>query len=87
MAVSNREELVKKFKQHENDCGSVEVQVVQLTERIVQLTKHAGEHAKDHSTKRGLIKLVNRRKKFLTYLQKNNKETYKELIQELGLRK
>lgn len=87
MAFTNREELVSKFQHHANDCGSLEVQVVKLTERILQLTEHASVHKKDHSTKRGLLMLVNRRKRFLEYIKKHNESTYKSLIQSLGLRK
>lgn len=87
MSLKNKNEIIKKFMQHEKDCGSVEVQVIDLTDKIKKLTEHTVANPKDHSSKVGLLKMVNRRKKFLDYTKKHNEPMYKELIKELGLRK
>lgn len=82
-----RADKEKQFQLHDKDTGSVEVQVVQLTERIEQITEHAKVNPKDFSSKRGLIILVNRRRKFLDYIKKHKENVYRELIKNLGLRK
>lgn len=87
MALKNFEVLQNKFKLHETDCGSVELQVVNLTDEILRLTGHATKNPKDFSSKLGLIKLVKRRERFLKYVKKHNEPTYRELLKELGLRK
>lgn len=87
MVRNQNEGLIKKFQKNENDTGSIEVQIVELTSRINQLTGHAKSNPKDFSTKRGLVNLVNRRKKFLEYVKKHSEPMYKEMIRELGLRK
>ncbi len=87
MTDTQKNELQQKFKLHEQDTGSVEVQIVKLTERIEQLTEHAKVNPKDFSSKRGLLILVNRRRKFLDYVKKHKEETYRDLIKNLGLRK
>ncbi len=79
--------LSDKFKKHETDTGSVEVQIVALTEDINKLQGHCGLNPKDFSSKRGLLKKVNRRKRFLLYIKKHKTEAYTDLIKELGLRK
>ena len=79
--------IVEKFRQHETDTGSPEVQVALLTERITQLTEHFKTHKKDHHSRRGLLMLVGQRRRLLGYLQKNDLEGYRELIRELGLRR
>ena len=79
--------LVTQYKRHEKDTGSPEVQVALLSERIGQLTDHFKTHKKDHHSRRGLLKLVGRRRRFLTYLQKHDLEGYRALIKELGLRR
>ena len=76
-----------KFGKHEKDTGSPEVQIAMLTERINGLTEHLRTHAKDHYSRRGLLKLVGRRRRFLNYLQKKDLEGYRALIKELGLRR
>ncbi len=76
-----------KFGKHETDTGSPEVQIAMLTERINGLTDHLRTHAKDHYSRRGLLKLVGRRRRFLNYLQKKDLEGYRALIKELGLRR
>ncbi|QQL46315.1 30S ribosomal protein S15 [Sulfuriroseicoccus oceanibius] len=75
------------FRQHESDTGSSHVQIARLTERILHLTAHMGSNRKDFSSRRGLLKLVARRRKLLDYVKRENEEQYKELIQKLGLRK
>ena len=80
-------EVKKEYKLHEQDTGSSEVQVALLTARIKELTEHLKLHTKDHSSRRGLIMMVNKRRKLLTYVQKKDDARYKELIGKLGLRK
>ena len=79
--------IIKNHSRHEKDTGSSEVQVAILSARITDLTEHFKSHNKDHHSRRGLLKLVGRRRKLLEYLKKNNLESYKRLIQSLGLRK
>ena len=80
-------ELVTKHGQSETDTGSVDVQVALLTARINHLTEHFKTHAKDHASRRGLLRLVGKRRNLLAYLRKNELEKYRALIAELGLRK
>lgn len=80
-------EIKNEFKRSEQDTGSVEVQVALLSSRIKELTEHLKNHSKDHSSRRGLIMMVNKRRKLLGYLQKKDDARYKELISKLGLRK
>lgn len=79
--------VVEKFQQHEQDTGSVEVQVVTLTASINELQGHCQQNPKDFSSQRGLLKMVNQRRRFLEYLKRRKNTTHKELIKELGLRK
>ncbi|MDE6431890.1 MAG: 30S ribosomal protein S15 [Opitutales bacterium] len=83
----NKEEIIKKFSQHEGDTGSSEVQIALLTSRIKHLTEHLKTHVKDFHSRHGLIALANRRRKLLKYLKKNNADSYKNIIQKLNLRK
>lgn len=80
-------EVKNEYKLHEQDTGSAEVQVALLTARIKELTEHLKLHTKDHSSRRGLIMMVNKRRKLLTYVQRKDDARYKELIGKLGLRK
>ena len=82
-----KQEIVGKHGQHESDTGSTEVQVALLTTRINELTEHLRAHPKDHHSRRGLLKLVGRRRRLLDYLQRTNLEGYRALIKELGLRR
>ena len=85
-----KEEKQDIFKQHghsASDTGSTEVQIAMLTRRINQLTEHLRTHKHDHHSRRGLLKLVGRRRRFLNYLQRTNVEGYRALIKELGLRR
>jgi small subunit ribosomal protein S15 len=80
-------EIFKKHGRSETDTGSAQVQIAMLTRRINELTEHLREHPKDHYSRRGLLKLVGRRRRFLSYLQRNDLEGYRALIKELGLRR
>ena len=79
--------IIEKFKLHEHDSGSAEVQIALLSERIRQLTEHFQVHKKDHASRRGLLKLVGRRRKLLDYLKNKKVEDYRIIIKELNLRK
>ncbi len=83
----NEKNIEKKFQHHDKDTGSVEVQIVKMTEEINKLTGHFEKEKKDFSGRRGLTKLVNRRRKFLDYIKKKNQTLYKKLIEALELRK
>jgi len=80
-------EIKNEFKRSEQDTGSADVQVALLTSRIKELTEHLKIHKKDHSSRRGLIMMVNKRRKLLSYVQKEDDARYKELIAKLGLRR
>jgi small subunit ribosomal protein S15 len=82
-----KQEIIKKHRAGKTDTGSTKVQVALLTERINGLTEHLRTHPKDHYSRRGLLKLVGRRRRFLDYLQKKDLEGYRSLIRELGLRR
>jgi len=86
--AENTETLdIKQFQLHESDTGSADVQVALLTRRIGQLTEHLKSHAKDHSSRRGLLKMVAQRRSLLDYLSRSQAERYKKLIDRLNLRK
>jgi small subunit ribosomal protein S15 len=87
MTTERKRELTEKFGANERDTGNTKVQVALLTERINHLTEHLREQKKDHHSRRGLLMLVGRRRRFLDYLQRNDLEGYRALIKELGLRK
>lgn len=87
MATQQTAEVVKANARAANDTGSPEVQVALLTARINELTPHFKLHAKDHHGRRGLLKMVNQRKRLLSYLKDRHGERYTALIQKLGLRK
>ena len=82
-----KQDLIGKHGRNETDTGSPEVQIAMLTRRINELTEHLRTHRHDHYSRRGLLKLVGRRRRFLNYLQKHNLEGYRALIKELGLRR
>jgi small subunit ribosomal protein S15 len=82
-----KHEIVGKHGRSHGDTGSAEVQIALLTARINELTEHLRTHPKDHYSRRGLLKLVGRRRRLLQYLQRRNLEGYRALIQELGLRR
>lgn len=80
-------DTIEKFRQHESDTGSPEVQIALLTDRINHLTEHLKSHKKDHHSRRGLLMLVGKRRRFLDYIKANDVERYRSLIAELGLRR
>ena len=88
MALSKeqKDQVISRHKKHDNDSGSPEVQIALLTERINTLSGHFKNHAKDHHSRRGLLKMVGRRKRLLSYLKKKDLDGYRALIKELGLR-
>ena len=87
LTLERTQELVTKFGAGASDTGRTEVQVALLTERINELTQHLRAHGKDHHSRRGLLMLVGRRRRFLNYLQRSDLERYRALIRELGLRR
>ncbi len=82
-----KQDIFGRHGRHDSDTGSPEVQIALLTRRINELTEHLRTHAKDHYSRRGLLKLVGRRRRLLDYLQRTNLEGYRALIKELGLRR
>ena len=84
---ATKQGVISKFAQSEGDTGSPEVQVALLSERITQLTGHFADHKGDHHSRRGLLKMVNQRRKLLDYLKRKDVERYRSLISELGLRR
>lgn len=87
MTVERKQEIINAFRRDEKDTGSSEVQIALLTERINELTEHLKVHKKDNHSRRGLLKMVGKRRNLLNYLSRKNAESYKELVQKLGLRK
>ena len=87
MTVERKQEIIKLFRRDEKDTGSSEVQIALLTERINELTEHLKVHKKDNHSRRGLLKMVGKRRNLLNYLSRKDAESYKELVQKLGLRK
>jgi small subunit ribosomal protein S15 len=87
VAEINKSEIVAKFARAANDTGSPEVQVALLTTRINELTGHFKAHMKDHHSRRGLLRMVSRRRKLLDYLKGKDADRYRALIEQLGLRK
>lgn len=82
-----KKEIIDRFRAHEKDTGSPEVQIALLSNRIIYLTDHFKVHKKDHHSRRGLLKLVGQRRRLLNYLKKIDKQRYQTIIKELGLRK
>lgn len=89
MTITNEEKkgIIDSYKIHESDTGSTEVQVAILTERIKYLTEHFKTHAKDHHSRRGLLKLVGRRRRLLNYLKKKDIAKYREILERLSIRR
>ena len=87
MNVNEKKEIVKDFGKKETDTGSTEVQVALLTKKINELSEHFKIHKKDHHSRRGLLGMINNRRKLLKYLKGKNEEGYQTLIKKLGLRK
>jgi small subunit ribosomal protein S15 len=87
LTKERKTDLIGSYRTHESDTGSPEVQVAILSERINYLTEHFKSHAKDHHSRRGLLKLVGQRRRLLDYLKQKDAERYAELIRKLGIRK
>jgi small subunit ribosomal protein S15 len=81
------QEIVTRFGENEKDTGNTRVQIALLTQRINDLTEHLRGHKKDHASRRGLLMLVGRRRRFLNYMQKTDLDGYRQLVKDLGLRK
>ncbi len=82
-----KQRIIEKFKTHEQDTGSTEVQIAILTEEIVELSKHLKDHRKDNSSRRGLLRKVNERRKLLKYLARENPKSYADLVAKLKIKK
>jgi small subunit ribosomal protein S15 len=82
-----KEKIIQDYRTHEHDSGSPEVQVALLTNRITELTEHFKTHMKDHHSRRGLLKLVGRRRRLLDYMKGKDLERYRKTIERLGIRK
>ena len=87
LTPERKKEIIEQFKTHENDTGSPEVQVALLTEQINNLNEHLKVHKKDNHSRRGLMKMVGRRRNLLNYLRNKDVQRYRELINKLGLRR
>ena len=87
LSSEDKSKIIKEFSRGEADTGSPEVQVAILTKRIVELTGHFEQHKKDHHSRQGLLKMVNKRRKLLDYLKINDQVRYTSLIKQLGLRR
>lgn len=87
LSSENKSTIVSEYSRDEKDTGSPEVQVALLSARISELTEHFGEHKKDHHSRQGLLKMVNKRRKLLDYLKAKDQSRYRELISRLGLRR
>jgi small subunit ribosomal protein S15 len=86
LTQERKHEIINGFQVHETDTGSAEVQVAMLTERINRLSAHLKSNKKDHSSRRGLLRLIGRRKRLLSYIRKGDLEHYQALIKRLGIR-
>jgi len=87
LKIKAKSKIIKEHKIHDTDTGSVEVQVAILSEEIAQLAKHLKKHAKDNHSRRGLLGMVSKRKRLLTYLAKDDEKRYNSLIKKIGLKK
>ena len=87
LAADQKTKIVSDYKIHEKDTGSPEVQIALLTQRITELTEHLKTHKKDHSSRRGLLKMVGKRNSLLKYLTREDRTRYQQIIGRLGLRK
>ena len=87
LAIEKKTDLIKRFRTHETDTGSPEVQIAILSERIGDLTEHFKAHKKDHASRRGLLMLVSKRRRLLDYLKVHDTDRYRDVIGKLGIRK
>jgi small subunit ribosomal protein S15 len=85
--ANKKKQIIEKFKTHDTDTGSSEVQIALLSDRITYLTDHFQTHSKDHHSRRGLLKLVGQRRNLLNYLKSKDIDRYRRIIKELGIRK
>ncbi len=86
MNLKNKQEIIKKYGKNEKDSGSTAVQVALMSQKITELTEHLKSNQKDFATKRGLLMMVGKRKRLLSYLKSQNLDEYRELIKKLGIR-
>jgi small subunit ribosomal protein S15 len=86
LTQQRKQELITQYQVHETDTGSADVQVAMLTDRINRLSQHLQSNQKDHSSRRGLLKLIGQRKRLLAYIQQDSREKYQALIGRLGIR-
>lgn len=87
LARERKQDVITRFRTHDSDTGSPEVQIAVLSERIVELTDHFKTHKKDHASRRGLLMMVSKRRRLLDYLKNYDSERYKDVIHKLGIRK
>ena len=87
LATEKKQEIIKEFQTQEGDTGSPEVQIALLSKRITELTEHFRTHKKDHHSRRGLLKIVGKRRRLLDYLKKKDIERYRTIISRLGIRR
>ncbi|MGK7948851.1 MAG: 30S ribosomal protein S15 [Xenococcaceae cyanobacterium] len=87
LTQKRKQELISEYQVHETDTGSADLQVAMLTDRINQLTQHLKSNDKDHSSRRGLLKMIGRRRRLLSYINKQDSERYRQLIARLGIRR
>jgi small subunit ribosomal protein S15 len=86
LTLEKKQEIIDQYQVHETDTGSSSLQVALLTARITQLTEHLKVNKKDHSSRRGLLKIIGQRKRLLSYIKKKNIQSYQDLIKKLGIR-
>ena len=87
LASERKQTVINQYRTHATDTGSPQVQIAVLSERIGELTEHFKSHQKDHASRRGLLMMVSRRRRLLDYLKSHDSESYKDVIQKLGIRK
>jgi small subunit ribosomal protein S15 len=87
LASEKKQSVISQYRTHPTDTGSPRVQIAVLSERIGELTEHFKSHQKDHASRRGLLMMVSRRRRLLDYLKSHDSESYKDVIQKLGIRK
>jgi small subunit ribosomal protein S15 len=87
LAREKKQNVISQYRTHQTDTGSPQVQIAVLSERIGELTEHFKTHQKDHASRRGLLMMVSRRRRLLDYLKSHDSESYKDVIQKLGIRK
>lgn len=87
LAAESKQKVITQYRTHDKDTGSPQVQIAVLSERIGQLTGHFQGHVKDHASRRGLLKMVSKRRRLLDYLKSHDSEAYQQIIEKLGIRK